>query len=387
MKKSYIIIPFAGLLLVACGQKDTSLEGKRKLLEQKRQELSKIKSEIDALESEIAAQDLTNPLLKLKKVTVLPLQTQTFRHFIEVQGTVTCEKNINVMPETQGAVVRRLVQKGQTVREGDPLIELDGEIIRKNIQEVETRLELARIVFQKQENLWKQKVGTEIQFLQAKNNLESLEKNLATLKTQLAKAIVRSPISGTIEELFVKEGEMASPMTPVAKVINLNTVEITADVSEVYAMRIKKGDEVTVKFTSYGIEVPLKIKTVGQQIHPDNRTFRITIEMDNRQWQIKPNATAVVKIKDFEATNAIVVPTHLIQKSTEGYKFLYTAQKDGEKSVIKKAIIQTGLHYEGKTHITQGLQAGDMVVLEGYNEVFDNEEVVTVEKTPNIAAN
>lgn len=385
MKRSYI---FAVLFLISsCGKNENTIEAKRKLLEQKRQELSKIKSEIDALEAEIAATDTSDPLLKLKKVTVLPLQTQTFRHFIEVQGTVVSEKNINVMPETQGTVIRRFVQKGQLVKEGEPLVELDAEIIRKNIQEIETRLDLAKIVFQKQENLWKQRVGTEIQFLQAKNNVETLEKNLATLKTQLSKAIVRSPISGTVEELFVKEGEMASPMTPVAKVINLNTVEITADVSEVYAMRVKKGDEVTVKFPSYQIELPLKIKTVGQQIHPDNRTFRIAIEMDNRQWQIKPNATAVVKIKDFEAANAIVVPTHLIQKSTEGYKFLYTIQKEGEKSVVRKAIIQTGLHYEGKTHVTQGLQANDVLVIEGYNEVIDNEEVVAIEKNKNLAAN
>jgi RND family efflux transporter MFP subunit len=373
--------------MISCGGEDVnSLAGKKKLLEQKRQELSTVKSEVDKLEAEIAAMDTSDPKLKLKRVTTLPLQAQTFSHFIEIQGSVSSEQNVNIMPETQGSVIKRFVEEGQYVKAGQPLVELDGDILRKNIDELETRLDLAKIVFQKQENLWKQKVGTEIQYLQAKNNVESLEKSISTLKSQLSKAIVKSSVSGTVDELFVKEGEVANPMMPIARVVNIDKVEISAEVSEVYAMAVKKGDEVTVKFPTFNIETPLKVSMVGQQINPANRSFKIEMEMDNRKLQIKPNATTVVKIKDFEAKNAVIVPAHLIQKSTDGYKFLFTVVKEGDKDIVKKTIIETGLNFEGKTHVTKGLEATSVLILDGYNEVVDGESVNIV-ANENVAAN
>ncbi|GAB4334792.1 MAG: efflux RND transporter periplasmic adaptor subunit [Flammeovirgaceae bacterium] len=388
--KYFAALLMAGMTaaLMACseGEDVGSLAGKKKLLEKKRQELSAIKSEVDKLEAEIAAMDSSDPKLKLKRVTILPLQAQTFSHFIELQGSVASEQNVNVMPETQGAVIKRFVEEGQYVKEGQPLVELDGDVLRKNIAELETKLDLAKVVFQKQENLWKQKVGTEIQYLQAKNNVESLEKSIATLKTQLSKTIVKSPVSGTVDELFVKEGEMASPMIPVARVVNIDKVEISAEVSEAYAMAVRKGDEVIVKFPTFSLEAPLKVSMVGQQINPVNRSFRIEMQMDNRQLQIKPNATTVVKIKDFEAKNAIIVPAHLIQKSTDGYQFLFTVVREGDKDIVRKTIIETGLSYEGKTHITKGLEASAVLVLDGYNEVVDGEPVNVV-ANENVAAN
>ncbi len=382
--KTLILIALTGLL-AACGAEETPLATKKLDLDTKKQALAQLKAEIDQLEKEIAALDTSDPRLKLRRVGAMQLVAQDFAHFIEVQGEVHSDKNVEVRPDINGTVIRRLVEEGQWVTAGQTLIELDAELIKNNIDEVKTRLELATELFQRQENLWNQKIGSQVQYLQAKNNKESLERNLETLHTQLEKARVKAPISGTIDEFFINSGEMANPALPVARIINLNEIEIQAEVSEAYTQDVKRSDNVVVTFPAIGIEVPAKISVVGQFINPKNRSFRIEIKLDNRELQVKPNTMTLVKIKDFEQKGAVVIPSHLIQKSTNGEKFLFIAQKSGEQTLAKKMLIEIGKSYQGFTLVKSGLSATDKVISEGYNEVVDGEEINITQESSLVA--
>lgn len=374
----------SSLYLASCGggnaSTDTSLEGKKKQLEEYKKQYADLKAKIDALESELRGKEEIASKVNLKLIEALPVAQKDFAHFIEVQGNVESDKNVSVAPEMNGIILRINVERGQTVSQGQVIAEIDAEPIRKNIAELETRLDLAKTTFERQENLWKQQIGSEMQYLQAKNTKEALERSLEGLKAQLKKAYVKSPISGVVDELFMKQGEMANPAMPLARVVNLSEVQIKADVSEAYVPNVRKGDEVIVSFPSLQKEIPVKISNVGQFIEPANRTFKVEMKLANKDGFLKPNTLAVVKIKDFGQKNAIVIPTFLIQQSTDGQEFVFVVRQNDKKNTVAKVLIKTGKSYGGETLVTEGLQVGDILVSKGYNEVTDGEEV-NIQKT------
>ena len=382
MKQNIIYIIIASFLLIAgCGseaQAPESLEEKQKQLASYKEELESLKTKISDLEAEIRRTNGKEQKKDLRLVEHEVLQPVLFQHFIEVPGEVKSDKNIQVNPEISGVILKRNYEEGAYVKQGAVIAVLDADILKRNIEEVKTRLDLAETIFKRQENLWNQNIGSEVQFLQAKNNKEALEKNLETLEAQLSDAYVKAPISGTLDEYFMNTGEMASPQMPIARIVNLSSVEISADVSETYVKDVKRGDEVNVSFTAIGEEMELPIAAVGQFINPQNRTFKITMKASNKEGYLKPNTLAMVKINDFTLENAITVTSNLIQRGTDGGAFLYIAQKEGDKTIAKKVMIETGRTYEGRTVINKGLKAGDKVIVTGYSEVVDNEEVKDV---------
>lgn len=388
----YLFAGFLALILTACGGADAdSPEAKKSLLDEKKKQLTTLKAEIETLEKELSALDPADPKDKLRRIGVMALSTENFEHFIEVQGEVTSDKNVEVRPDIAGTVINRFVEEGQWVNAGQVLAEIDADLVKRNIEEVKTRLSFAETLYNRQKNLREQNIGSEIQFLEAKNNKESLERNLETLQTQLDKAKVKSPISGTVDQFFLNPGEMANPNMPIARVVNLNQVEVSAEVSEAYTQEVKRGEKVLVKFPALDLDVPAKIDVVGQFINPKNRSFRIEIKLDNREMQVKPNTMTLVRIKDFEQENAVVIPSHLIQKSTSGEKFIFIAEKAADKTIARKVSIEIGKSYKGKTLIKNGLAANAKIITEGYNEVVDGEEVNIVKeassKDSNMAAN
>jgi RND family efflux transporter MFP subunit len=356
------------------------VEGKKKQLEEYKKQYADLKVNIDAVENELRGQDAIATKVNLKLVETQPVLQKDFAHFIEVQGNVESDKNVSVAPEMNGIILRINVERGQAVSQGQVIAEIDAEPIRKNISELETRLELAKTMFERQENLWKQQIGSEIQYLQAKHSKESLERSLESLKAQLKKAYVKAPINGVVDEIFVKQGEMANPAVPLARVVNLSEVQIKADVSEAYVPSVRKGDAVVVSFPSLQKEIPVRISNVGQFIEPANRTFKVEVRLANKDGFLKPNTLAVVKIKDFEQKNAIVIPTHLIQQSTDGKEFVFVIRQNEKKNVAAKVAIKTGKSYGGETLVIEGLQAEDILISKGYNEVIDGEEV-NIQKT------
>lgn len=369
--------PLIALLVVACGggPDETSLEGKQQKLEQLRQEYARIRSEISRLEAEINATGAVDPLAGLKKIEVMRLSPRTFNHFLEVPGDVQSRRNVMVNPELSGIILRKYAEKGDRVTAGQTIVEIDADLVRKNMQEVETRLELANALYERQANLWRQKVGSEVQYLQAKNNKESLERSLETLRTQLSKAVVRAPISGTLDDFFMNVGEMATPAAPICRIVNTEEVEVIADVSESYLSSVRKGDSVSVIFESLGLERRAVISSVGQLINPGNRTFRIEMKLANRDGMLRPNIMAIVRINDFTRPNALSAPSYLIQRATNGDKFLYKVVQEDGSMVVKRTVLKTGRSYKGETLVEEGLTAGDLLIMKGFNEVVDGEKV------------
>ncbi len=373
MKNIYTILIMT-LLLTACKSEEKLPENVKELTGVKR----KLKTQIDSLtmklkevEGKLAELDTTK---RLKVVTAFVAKESNFKHYVEMQGTVQAEKSIAIHPEMGGTVRSILVSEGQKVRKGQTLVRLDQSVYDTNIQEMKTQLAFATTTFERQERLWNQKIGSEMQFLQAKNQKEGLERKLSTLYAQANKMKIVAPFSGTVDEIFPKTGELASPQAPVVRLVNLNEVYVEADVTETYLKQVKKGTETTINFPSLGIDRAAKISRVGNFINPNNRSFKVKINLENKDNSIKPNLLADVKIKDYEK-DGIVLPSTLIQEDQKGENFVYLLSKQGKVYQVKKRTIKIGMEYEQQVFIESGLKADDMLVNEGARFVIDGDEV------------
>lgn len=382
------IIP-AGLLLAtlaACGgQGELSPEEKKQQLDAYRVEAAALKLKIEQLEKELAASG-KDAQADLRPVTVLQVKPITFQHFVEVPANVVSEKDVMVSAEMVGGrLLKRLVSEGTSVKRGQRLALLDTEVSNKQAEEIESALALARTLYEKQDRLWKQKIGSEVQYLQAKNQVEQLEARLASVKATVGKNVIVSPIDGVVDQYMLKEGELAAPGVPFIRVVNLSSVEVEADVSEAYGNSVRKGDKVLVSFPMVGEERSLPVLAVGQSINPSNRTFRIRMKMDNPGGALRPNTMAIVKLKDYERAATLSVPSNLVQKNAEGETFLYIVEQQQGKSLVRKVGVQAGRSYDGLTEILQGLSPDALVVDKGYSEVVNGQSVRVVADTSETA--
>jgi RND family efflux transporter MFP subunit len=373
MKKIYILAFFT-TFLIACG--GNSLEQKKKLLREKKVALEKLAAEVKLLEQEISQGNQKNKnKTEGTLVTIINLSSDNFTSYIEVQAAVKADNNAIISAETMGIIRNMNVVEGQSVVAGQVLAVQDNDVIQKTISEVKSSLELAEVVFKRQEALWQQKVGTEMQYLQAKNSKEGLEKRLQTLQSQMRSSTIIAPFSGVVEELFLKRGQNAMPGAPVLRLVSTSQVKVVADVSETYLNKVKQGDAVKVFFPSLEKEVDGTIALIGQTINPENRTFKVEIWLSNMGGLLKPDLLAKVRFKNYEKNQAIVVPTNLIQKDKIGM-FVFVVHKDK----AKKVRIKTGNTYKNKTEIIEGLKGDEKIIDEGFREVTDNENVSIVEK-------
>ena len=388
--KSIIVLSLSLLLLAACNSNDdggnggntNEIEAKKQQLATYKKEMNELNQKISSLEQEIAAQDpsFAQQNRKATLVTTVPVQTKTFRHFVEVRGSVASRKNVTLSTEVPGRIQGVQVKEGQSVSKGQVLLSLDAETTQNNIKELETALELATTRFERQANLWEKKIGTEMQYLEAKNQKESLERSLATARSQLALTVIRAPFSGSIDKVMVREGEMAQPGVPLVRIVSLTDMYIEADLSESLLGKFQKGDSVEVRFPSFNKKLQSTINAIGQVIDPNNRTFTVEISLPENDELLKPNLLAIVRISDFEAKEAVVVPTNLIQTDNSG-DFIYIA-KQGEEEVMEaeKVHVERGLTYENETMITSGLQGGEKLIKEGFREVAEGVAVREAEQ-------
>ncbi|WP_224999233.1 efflux RND transporter periplasmic adaptor subunit [Cesiribacter sp. SM1] len=383
--KIFVLLAGLAVFATACNSGDEISE-KKAALQEKKNELQALKSEIESLENEIAAADPSfgKEVRETQLVTTLPVKQETFEHYVEVSGDVQSEKNITISAESMGTVEQVAVSEGQQVNRGQLLVSVNADVLRNNISEVKTQLELATAVYERQKNLWDQKIGTEVQFLQTKSNKEALENRLSMMQSQLAQAQARAPFAGTIEEVMVRVGEAASPGAPLVRLVSLQDMYIKADVSENLVGAFKKGDKVEIFFPSVNKTYESTIKAVGQVINPNNRTFTLEARLPNDSELLRPNLLAVLKVKDFEEENALVVPTHLIQHDRKGSYVYVVEEKDGVKQVSKKHV-ETGLSYNNETLVTSGLQASDVLVNEGFRQVSEGVAVKIAQES--VAAN
>jgi membrane fusion protein, multidrug efflux system len=366
MKKISIII--IALIALSCNPQDTpeAIRNKISKLKDKQIELN---HQIKELETKLNAFESDDHLNGFVPVLLETLEVNRFEHFILVNGMVELIEEAQISPEANGQIRKIHVAKGQRVNRGDLLISLNTSILENSIAEIELGLDLATKIFEKQQELWNQKIGSELQYLEAKNAKESLEHRLTTLKSQRDMSLVRAPFSGIVDDIYQKEGELASPGRAILYLANLDNLKVVADVSESLLPKISKGDLVTVNFPTYNIEMTAPINRIGHLIDASTRTIRVEVLLRNINGQIKPNQIASLRIKDFEAEKAIVVPSIIVKQDNRG-EFVFVANKNEKgDNIATKTYLQSGLSYADRTMITSGLEAGQKVVVAGFNQV------------------
>jgi len=357
------------ILLAAC----SSTVDKKAELEKLKKQHDKIADQIKKLETELKINDSTS--VKFTDVMVTKAQTSDFNHYIEVQGKVDGEDNVAVAPQMPGVVTSVYVVEGAAVHKGQVLAQLDDNVLQQQIAGVNQQLAFATNLFSKQKSLWDQKIGSEVQYLTAKNSKEALEKNLATLQQQLEMYKIKSPINGTIEEVGVRVGQMAAAgASPVFRIVNFNSVKILADIAEVYAPRVKPGNIVLINFPDFNEEMKSTIRFSSKYINPTNRTFQIEVRLGPGKVDYRANMIAEVKINDYHNSKALVLPVNLVKESQDG-KFLFLAKDEGGKMVARKQKVDVGQIYNGLAEITSGLKEGDEVISTGFNSLVEGQPI------------
>lgn len=383
MKKLLYISAVA--LLAACsgGKENKSeelkkLEAERAKLKEQQTSLSEKIGEIDekiaAAGGEVSAANKT-ALVNTKKLSIQP-----FEHFFDIQGTLEADKSITISAEMGGAVKKIYVQEGQHVNAGQVIIELDKDIIEQNIADTKEKVELAKFVYEKQEKLWNQNIGSELQYRQAKSNYESAVTGLKTLQNQRSKALIKAPFSGTVESIRPKVGETVAPGFPVASVVNLDQLKVKANVSEGYVGKVKYGSNVLVNFPSVGKDYNARIVKVGSSINPSGRTFEVAASISNAGKDLLPNLVAKIKIRDYNNELAVVVPSQAILQDINGNSFVYLVIKGKEVPKVKKHPIQIGLTYNNETEVVGGLRGDEEIVIEGVRSINDGDKISVAKK-------
>lgn len=373
--KAYYALGLTLSLLVGCSQdKKSDLESKKAELAELKGKQAELATQIRTLESEVAKLDPKKAeQVRVKDVVVTPVAATTFRHFVELQGTIDAKNNVQVSPKAGGAITALYVKEGSVVRAGSVIARLDDAVLRDNAEQLKTQLALATTVYEKQANLWKQQIGTEIQYLQAKANKEAIERQLATLATQRSQFTVTSPISGVVDKVNVKLGDMAAPGMGMVRVVNLSQLKVVAKVADTYVGSVKKGDPIIVRFPDVDKELRTSINFVSTTVDPLSRTFTIEAPLPSSN-DLKPNMLAQVRINDISKPKAVVIDQNIVQ-NTETGKTIYVAVNEGSKKVAKSRNIQTGLSYGGQVEITAGLQPGDQLITRGYQELVDGQPI------------
>jgi membrane fusion protein (multidrug efflux system) len=378
MKRFITILTLAVFLFSCGGGKGTSeLEKKKSELVTKKQKLVELQKQIAELEAFIAKNDTSDKTPKKKLVTMQPVTVGEFQHFIDIQGTVDSEDNAFVSPAAPGLITDINVKVGDKVGRGTVMASTESSALQSSLVEVQTALDLATIAYDKQKRLWDQKIGSEIQYLQAKTQMESLQARKKSVQGQLAMGKVTAPFSGTVDEVTVKLGEMASPGYNGIRVINLDHMKATAKVSDTYISKIKKGAMVTVFIPDIDKTFETKISFVGQNVSNQSRSFNIDIKLDNKDKSLRPNLIAKIKINDETIKDAIVIPSKILQKNIDGTPYILVAEKQANGTLIaKKVDVELGSDYGGNTVVKTGLKAGDVIITEGYQDLIDGQVIV-----------
>lgn len=365
MKKIFLI-PGLTLLLLAC---NSGTDKNAELEDLKKQE-AEIKAKIATLESELTqgADSVKNGIA----VSVVELKSEIFKNYIDVQGRVDADENVAISTEMPGTITKINVKVGDNVNKGDVLAETDARTIQQNISDLQTNYDLVTQIFEKQKNLWDQKIGTEVQFLQAKTNKESMEKKLVMLQQQLSMSKIVSPINGTVDAVDVKLGQMVAPGMPAIRVINFSNLKVKADVAETYASKIKKGSEVIVYFPDMDDTLKTKVNFVSRAINPASRTFLVEVLLDNKT-EYHPNMVARLNVNDYQSPQPVItVPVRTIQKDENNETFVFVA----ENGKAQKRIVKLGKEYSGKAEIKSGLKENDLLVTLGYDIVNEGDAIV-----------
>lgn len=382
MKKlSYLFIIL--FTVYSCGKSEKSVEeiieeGNVSEIRAKKAELSSQQSDINSkiaeLDAALAKMDVTNRFVLVNTKTV---QDTVFKHFVELPGDVETDQNIIIYPEYSGVLTEVLVNEGEEVQKGQILARIDAGGLASQLAQLQAQATLAKTTFERQERLWEQQIGSEIQYLEAQTNYEALQSSVEQLKSQLAKTVVRAPFSGTIDEIFTDQGEVVAPgQSRLFRLINLSNMYITTAVPESYLGDIEVGTEVMVEIASTGLEFESRVRQVGNFINPNNRTFEIKVAVPAGVEQVKPNQIATVKINDYTSPNAVIIPESVIQQNAAGENIAFVVEQNSDSTgVAKRRVIATGVTYDERVEVLEGIEPGEIIILDGARNVRDGQEV------------
>lgn len=384
--KNVIYILIAAIALSSCGDdKVSSVEdligqGDLEAIRIKKSELSEQQKSLDSqLKKLDSAISTFKGNEKLPLVTTIVAKAEKFEHFLELQGDVKTKQNVLIYPEMAGVLQRVLVTEGQRVSKGQLLATIDDGGMSSQVSQLKTQAELAKTTYERQKRLWEQKIGSEIQFLQAKSSYEATENAVKQAQSQLGKSTIRAPFSGIIDDVIKDQGTVVSPGSgaEVFRIVNLTNMYINVDVPESYLGGIQKGKAAIVYFPVLGDTVLSEVRQTGNFINPGNRAFSVEIPVPNKKGNIKPNLSAKVSLNDYTSENAITIPQSIISENADGEQYVYIATKsEGENTaVVNRKIIVTGKTQESMVEVLSGVSDGDQLVKEGARSVKDGQNV------------
>jgi len=384
MNKYILLSLWASLSLLSCQEKKqtaeeviatndlTQLRAKRAAIGDQHQALSQ---DLEALDRAIGKLDQNE---KLSLVTAMVISPERFEHYLQVQGDVATKQNIVLYPQFSGQLQALHVSVGDQVKKGALLATLDDNGMAQQLNQLMVQEALAKTTFERQEKLWNQNIGSELQYLQAKTQYEAQRSLTQQVSQQLEKSKIVAPFDGTIDAVLAEAGTVVNAgMSPVFRLVNLSNMYLKADVAEGYLNDVVAGKKVLVNFPVLGLEVPSTIRSVGRYINPDNRTFSIEVDLPNNKAQIKPNLTAQININDYTNDQALLVPQSVISENAAGEQYVYTTlyDQDRNQSLAKKRIVVTGKTEGDFVEILQGIQPGDTVIAEGARSVKDGQPI------------
>jgi membrane fusion protein, multidrug efflux system len=366
MKKTFLLFGIF-LFAVACSSPD-----KKAQLEKLKKEHDKISSQIATLEKELKSSSDA----KVAVVSIETLAGSAFNHYIEVQGRIDGNENIGVSPRTAGVVTRIIAREGDYVKKGQILAELDADVLKRNLADLESQRAFVTDLYEKQKALWDQKIGSEVQFLTAKNNKESIENKIASLKDQISMTNITAPIDGTIEDIPIKVGQLATAGVPAFRIINFAKAKAVADVGEAYTSKIKTGDQVKIFLPDLNTELQENVTFASKFINPTNRTFIVEVELSPANGMVyRANMIAVIRIKDYSNPSTIAIAQNYVQASKDEGSYVFIAKKENGKNIAKKTYIRTGITYNGLTEILSGLKEGDTLITAGYKDLYEGQVI------------
>lgn len=392
---NYIILFAVAISLAACGSKpatDAALKEKKDKLEQLKKDQTKLSTEIAKLESDILAADPSTKADNAKLVAIAAVAPENFTHYLDLQGKVDAVNISFVTPRGGGGQVRELyIKKGDVVNKGQLILKLDDAIVKQSLiaaeqglQTIKTQLAFAKNLYQKQQNLWAQNIGTEIQLITAKNNVESLENQLKSAQEQIKVSeeqlkftSVYSNVSGVADDVNVRVGELFAGPGQI-KIVNTNDLKITTQIPENYATRVNVGTPLKVSLPDTNESFDATINVAGKIIDPTSRSFYVEAKVPAGK-KLRPNQIALVRVQDYQAKNAITIPVNTLQSDDKG-RYVLVAIKENNKLVARKKSVIVGELYGDKLEVKSGLQAGENIITEGFQSLYDGQIITTENK-------
>lgn len=371
--KNFLSLSLISFIIFSCSS-GSGLEKKKAELAESQAEYDALKIKIADLEKEIARLDTSAEIRKPKLVTLTPVQTGIFNHYIDVQGTIDSEENIAVQPGMPGQVTKVNVHEGDMVKAGQVLAEVDNRVIRESISQLQTNVDFAKIAFEKQQRLWNQKIGTEIQFLQSKTQFESLQKNMITLQAQLDMSLIKSPINGMVDAVNIKVGEYAAPgMLGSFRVVNFGKMKVKAKIADSYIGKVKLGNPVRIYLADIKDTIQGKISFVSKVVNPMTRSFDIEIGLGATSTEVRPNMMASLKINDENIDNAMSIQSNLVQKDPSGSMYVMISEGRSANMKARKKLVKTGISSGARIIVLEGLSGNEQLIEAGYQEVVDGQ--------------